>query len=137
MTHLSAHKLQEVVYAALTAETALSQRVSGIYDQPVTGATFPYVAMGDTTILPSTVKDRSGGRITFDVLVWSNEPSQMEAKDLMALVDNVFAQSAIEADAFDLVQIRLQNAGVVRQFNEEGSLYRGRMSYSAVVFERV
>ena len=136
MTGLVAHKLQEVVYAALAADTLLMQRVTGVYDQPITGAAFPHVMMGDTTMSPGAVKDRHGARITFDILIWSNEPSQMETKELMALVDDVFQGNAMKADTFELVQIRLQNAGVVRQFNEEGSLYRGRLSYSATVYER-
>lgn len=137
MTSLVAHTLQEVVYAALSSDAKLSQRVGGIYDQPVTEASFPYIAMGDTNITPGLVKDRTGGRITFEIVIWSKEPSQMETKELMAIADNVFAGGELETLAFDLVQIRLQNASVVRQFNEEGSLYRGRMNYTAVVYERV
>ncbi|WP_262694481.1 DUF3168 domain-containing protein [Kordiimonas aquimaris] len=137
MTSLVAHTLQEVVFAALTSDITLSQRVHGIYDQPITDAAFPYVAMGETSIAPGLVKDRVGARITFEIIVWSNEPSQMEAKELMAIVDNVFVGGELETLAFDLLQIRLQNASVVRQFNEEGSLYRGRMSYTAQVYERV
>lgn len=137
MSGLVAHTLQEVVYAALTSDAMLSQRVDGIYDQPLTGAAFPYIAMGDTNITPGLVKDRAGSRITFEIVVWSNEASQMEAKELMTIVDNVFAGGELETLAFDLVQIRLQNASVVRQFNEEGSLYRGRMSYTAQVYERI
>lgn len=134
MAGLAAHKLQEVIFDALVSNTDLNERVSAIYDQVTPNASYPYVAMGETSMVPLPVKDRSGSRVTFDVVVWSSEPSQMEVKELMALVDKVLHDGSPEGIGFELVQIRLQNAGVVRQFNEEGSLYRGRLTYVAVIY---
>lgn len=134
MTGLVTHKLQEAVYAALAADEALSLRLSGVYDQPVTGASYPYLMMGDTNMAQNSVKDIEGVRISFDILLWSDEPSQMEVKELMALADAVLHENDLSVVGADLVQLRLQNAGVMRQFNEQGSLYRGRLSYSATLY---
>ncbi len=134
MTALISHKLQEAVFALLSADTTLGLKVTGIYDQPPQNAQYPYVSMGDTAIQTADLKDRAGTRVSFDIAVWSNEPSQMETKELMADVDAVLHQSSPQVSGFDLLNIRLLSANVVRQYSDIGGLYRGRLNYSALVY---
>jgi len=135
MTAMACHRLQEAVYTALGADTDLTAVLNGIYDEAPTAAKYPYLAMGDTTVRPSDLKDRDGAQISFDITLWSNEPSQMQVKELMAVADKVLHRADVPIVGHDLVTLRLQSAGVVRQWNEEGSLYRGRLTYSALVYE--
>ena len=58
----------------------------------------------------------------------------MQVKELMERVDGVLDKADLSLVGFALVTLRLQNAGVVRQWNEEGSLYRGRLTYNALVY---
>lgn len=134
MTAFVGHKLQEAVFSLLSADTTLGLKLTGIYDQPPQNTRPPYISMGDTSVQPAEMKDRAGNRISFDIMIWSGEPSQMEAKELMADVNAVLHQSKPPIDGFDLVDMRLVSANVVRQFTEAGGLYRGRMNYSALVF---
>lgn len=134
MTAMAGHKLQESVYAALTADSDLAALLSGVYDEPPAAATYPYIAMGDTSVRLSDLKDRDGAQISFDITLWSNEPSQMQVKELMAAADKVLDKAGLTVTGFELVTLRLQSAGVVRQWNEDGSLYRGRLTYSALLY---
>lgn len=134
MTAFIGHKLQEAVFALLSVDTTLGLKLTGIYDQPPHNAQHPYVSLGDTTVQPADLKDRSGTRVNFDIAVWSGEPSQMQAKELMADVNTILHQSKPVLDGFDLVDVRLINANVVRQYTEAGSLYRGRLTYSALIY---
>ncbi len=134
MTAMASHRLQEAVYTALAADDNLSALLRGVYDEPPVGAAYPYAALGDTNISVNDLKDRDGAQVNFEVTVWSNEPSQMQVKELMAEVDRVLHRADIPLVGFDLVYLRLASAGVVRQWNENGSLYRGRLSYSALIY---
>ena len=135
MEAFAASKLQEAVYTALETDGALKARVNGIYDEPQPGATLPYVSMGDTRLSNDSLKDISGAKIQFDIVAWSNEASQMEAKELMQLIVSAIGESNPALPGFDLLDIRLQNASIVRQFSELGRLYRGTLSYIASVYE--
>ncbi|MCK0068039.1 DUF3168 domain-containing protein [Kordiimonas laminariae] len=134
MTAMASHRLQEAVFHALKHDETVSAQMCGIYDEPPTGARFPYLVMGDTNIAVQDLKDREGVQITFDVTLWSDEPSQMQVKELMAHTDAVLHEADLALVGFDLVYLRLANGGVIRQWNEQGSLYRGRLSYSALVY---
>ena len=118
----------------LSADTTIGLKTTGIYDQPPQNAQYPYISMGDTAIQPADLKDRAGTRVSFDIVVWSNEPSQMETKELMADVDMAFHQSSPQLPGFDLLDIRLLSANVVRQYTDIGGLYRGRLNYTALVY---
>ncbi|MEX0299197.1 MAG: DUF3168 domain-containing protein [Kordiimonas sp.] len=134
MTAMASHRLQEAVFEALKEDADLQVHLSGIYDEAPITAAYPYIAMGDTNILPNDLKDRDGAQISFDLTLWSTEPSQMQVKELMEKTDRVLDKAELTLIGYDLVTLRLQNAGVVRQWNEEGSLYRGRLTYSALVY---
>ncbi|UTW56188.1 DUF3168 domain-containing protein [Kordiimonas sp. SCSIO 12610] len=136
MTALSVVPLQVAVYDALMADSDLSARITGIYDEPPAGARMPYIAFGDTSITVADTKTLEGSTVDFDVSVWSGDMGQMEAKEIMALVDSILHTADLHIQGQDLVYLRLQNAGVVRQFRATGSLYRGRLSYRARLFNK-
>ncbi|WP_286828747.1 MULTISPECIES: DUF3168 domain-containing protein [Kordiimonas] len=135
MTAFAAHQLQQAVFALLAADTGLKARVTGVYDEPLFGARPPYVAFGETQLRDTGVKGRDGVTVSFDVIVWSAEPSQMEAKELMAQVDALLSGASPDVPGHELVDIKLGSASVITQFSEAGSLYRGRLNYSARLFE--
>jgi hypothetical protein len=136
MTALSTAALQSAVYDALVADDNLQNRIAGVYDEPPAGARMPYVAFGDTSITNADTKSHEGAMVDFDVSIWSGEASQMEAKEIMALVDKVLHTADLDIEGQDLIYLRLQNAGVIRQFRSTGSLYRGRLSYRAKLFNQ-
>lgn len=135
MTIGAAAGLQEAVFAALKNDGVLNALFSGVYDEAPAGSAYPYVAMGETNAREGGVKATSGAEISFDLLVWSDEPSQMQVKELMAAVETSLEEADLSLPGFDLITLRLTSATVVKQWNEAGSLYRGRMGYSAVVYE--
>lgn len=135
MTAFAAHQLQQAVFALLAGDASLKARVTGVYDEPPFDARPPYVAFGETQLRDTGVKGRDGATISFDVVVWSAEPSQMEAKELMALADGLLSGADPDVPGYELVDIKLGSASVITQFSEAGSLYRGRLSYSARLFD--
>lgn len=131
---LAADVLQAGVYHALQSDETLPLRVSGVYDQPPSGANYPYIAMGDATASTNDVKLRRGTSITFDIHIWSAENSQMQVKELMHHVDDVLHNASLDLGVFDLVSLRFVSSGIARQFNQEGTLFRGRLTYQGQLF---
>jgi len=134
MTLLAAPKLQEAVFAALAADSDLNLLLTGLYDEAPAGVGYPYLAMGETSLAAGDLKDRLGGKLNFELFLWSNEASQMQVKELMAATDKVMQEAEIGVLGHDLVTLRLVSASTVRQWSEAGSLYRGRLSYSALLY---
>ncbi|MCJ9428691.1 DUF3168 domain-containing protein [Kordiimonas marina] len=135
MTALCADKLQVAVYAALKADPDLAAMLTGFYDEPVEEAQCPYLAMGDTSLSDHGLKDRGGASVLFEIQLWSNEPSQMEAKELIARADKVLVAAELAVTGYTLVSLSLNSAGVSRSYSASGSLYMGRLSYSALLYE--
>lgn len=134
MSAFAAHRLQEAVYAALLADADLSARITALYDSPPEGAVAPYIAFGDTSIESYDTKSTPGNRIRFDVVIWSQTAGQMEAKEIMALVDAVLHKSLPPVAGFQLVSIRLEGAQVTRDRSDAAALTEGRLTYRAVLF---
>ena len=135
--NLSAAKgLQMAIFDALKGDDTLGFLLAGVYDEAPVGARYPYVSMGETSFRDGSLKTTSGVQVTFNLFVWSAEASQMEAKELMAAVETSLEEAEMTVPGFDLVTLRLDSANVIRQWSEAGSLYRGRLSYSALLYER-
>jgi len=135
MSAFAAHRLQEAVFAALSADADLGARITGLYDRPPEGAIAPYISFGDTSIDPYDTKTIGGTRIRFDISVWTSGSGQMDAKEIMALVDAVLHDSLPEVSGFDLVSLRLASARVTHDDSDAAALTEGRISYQAVLFK--
>jgi len=120
-------QFRAVVLAALKADAVLGFMLAGIYDEAPKDASYPYLAMGETNLRNA---DTSGISIMFDLMLWSDEKSQMRVKELMAAVDTSLEAADI---SLEVITLRLVSASTVRQWSEAGSLYRGRLSYDAKI----
>lgn len=135
MTTIPASRLQQAVYALLKDNKALSARLQGIHDEPPHDGSLPYLSLGDTRLTENSVKDRRGMTISLEVNLWTGGHSQMEVKDLVALADEALTGMVPDVPGFSLLPLMLKGVSFVRQFGENGSLYRGRLAYDAIVFE--
>lgn len=137
MTAMAFHQVQEAVFAALATDEALKTVLTGLYDEAPEGARYPYLTMGDTSASANGLKDRAGAQISFSVALWSNEPGQMQVKELMEQADRVLHRGGFSVPGYELVRLDLDSASVNRQWVEEGSLYKGTLSYSVQVYAQI
>ena len=135
MTALISHRLQEAIFQILKEDQTLQYKITGIYDQAPPNVVFPYLTFGETSAQAADLKDRAGVSISLTVSVWSIEASQMEAKELMADVDAILNQRAIEVPGVDCSSLHLDAALVQRQFSSAKVLYQGRLNYRCVCYE--
>lgn len=135
MTALAADKLQEAVFSQLKADETLLNKLTGVFDQVPEATQFPYLTFGDTSVSPASLKDCFGSKVNFNISLWSDEQSQMQVKELMADVDAILNRANLQIFGYDLMSLQLVSADVIRQFSEAGALYRGRLTYSALVYQ--
>ena len=135
MTAFASPRLQEAVFKRLGDDESLKARLGGIYDEVPHGVALPYIVMGDTNMTADNLKDVQGRTVTFTLLVWSEEPSQLECKELMAEVDRLLARHQPVVPGCHAGDISLTGAAVTRQAGDGGVRYRGRLTYRVQLYE--
>lgn len=135
MSAFAAHKLQEAVYNKLTADTDLNALVTAIYDEPPSGAVMPYIAQGDTSTALSDTKTEYGMSVTFTIEVWSDEASQMQTKEIMAVVDTVLHDQPLTIPGFHLSFLYHEKSTVERKTEETSVYHYGKLTYLARLYK--
>lgn len=135
MSLSAAALLQRAVYKALAEDETLSAHLTGVYDEAPVETPYPYLAMGQTSLTGSELKDSRGGTVEFDLDVYSDEPTQMQVKELAIIVETALDSADIELQDHSLVSLRLTRTAFTRLWDEAGSLYRARMGYSALIYQ--
>ena len=102
--------LQQAVYAALSADTALAALVDEVHDHVPANAAFPYVAFGETETVPWGAKDFSGMEHTLTLNVWSRYKGRKEAKQIMAAIHDALHEAALAVTGQTLVNLRFKSA---------------------------
>ena len=87
--------LQTSVYNALTGNSSLTSSVTGIYDFVPENTSFPYVKVGDQTIVDDGTKDKKGSDFTLIVHTFSRYRGSKEIKEIMSLVYDVLHESSL------------------------------------------
>jgi hypothetical protein len=136
MTANAAGQFQLALFDVLSGSEVLNGKLVGIFDEAPMGTKLPYLYMGETRLSDMSVKGMSGTQISFDLIIWSEDNSQLEVKELMATTDSVLAAAAFKLPGYDLMALELEYAVAVRRFREDGSYYEGRLRYRATAFER-
>jgi len=128
-------KLQEVVFTALDTNIALSAKITAAYDQPDISAIMPYISMGPTESAESSTKTEEGFLVTFQIFVWSSELSQMESKEIMALVDDALQAADLSIIGYNQVFLGLEKANVLWNTDIATPSYQGLMHYRMQLYK--
>jgi len=90
-------ELQTTVYNALIGYNALTTKLGGnnIYDFVPEGTSFPYVKVGDQTMVDDGTKDKKGSDFTLIVHTFSRYRGSKEIKEIMSLIYDVLHESSL------------------------------------------
>ncbi|WP_342045985.1 DUF3168 domain-containing protein [Bacillus sp. OTU530] len=78
--------LQKALYQRLKEDVELQLRVKGVYDYVPENALFPYVRLGEDTVIPDETKTFYGEEITHTLHIWSQYKGKKEVKEIMDIV---------------------------------------------------
>lgn len=106
MSLASVIALRKAVRARLAADSALMQRVSGVFDEPPGNVALPYVAFGDAQARDWS-SSLSAGVEQFLVLhAWSQQRSVSEALDIAHRVVRLLDEAPLAVEGHRLVDLR-------------------------------
>lgn len=100
--------LQTAIYTTLTADTALMDDVTGVYDHVPEGTAFPYVTLGATTAIPRGAHDRFGRRSTVTLHVWSAYHGWFEALGVVDHLLRLLDRQDLTVDGHEFVSMRVE-----------------------------
>jgi hypothetical protein len=106
--------IQTAIYSLLTADVALSGKVSGVYDEVPEGATFPYVVIGEHTLNPQGAHDRFGARTTITLHAWSAYHGTLEVAGLLDDLVRIIDHQTVTVDGHATVAVRLEQVVTMR-----------------------
>ena len=87
--------VQTAVYNALNGNSSLTSAVTGIYDFVPEDTSFPYVKVGDQTMVDDGTKDKKGSDFTLMVHTFSRYRGSKEIKEIMSLVYDILHESSL------------------------------------------
>ena len=94
--------------AALSLQESIFQRLKkhldhAVYDQPPQNAKFPYVTLGEDTVVDWSTKLAPGEEITHTLHIWSQYPGMQELKTLIDQTIQALTISPLVISGFDVV----------------------------------
>ncbi len=125
-------ELFSAIYAKLSGDGALTALIGDghVYDHVAAGALPPYVVIGDETATDyaSALVDAQEHTITLHA--WSEKPTTLEVKRIMAAVRAALHEQALTLSAGSCVQIRQEFKETSR--DPDGYSHHGVMRFRAV-----
>ena len=112
--------LQTTVYNALLASNTLTTKLGGnnIYDFVPENTAFPYVKIGDQTMVDDGTKTKKGTDFTLMIHTFSRYRGSKEIKEIMSLVYDVLHESSLSVSGamnnmrFEFSDIIKENDGL-------------------------
>jgi len=83
---MMALEVQEAIYYELSHDLLLNAAVTGIYDNVLQEADYPYVVIGDDTIQGWDTDEANGINTTVTIHIWSKYNGKKEVKEIMDLI---------------------------------------------------
>ena len=84
-------ELQTAIYERLSTDTALSALVTGVFDAVPEDQPYPYVVIGEPSVLPFESKNTFGEQIDLVIHAWSEYAGKKEAYDMLSACQKALA----------------------------------------------
>lgn len=78
-------ELQKGIFSNLTSDPSLTAKVTGVFDSVEEDQAFPYVTIGEPSMLPFTTKQKFGEELSIVIHAWSTYSGKKEAIDILNL----------------------------------------------------
>lgn len=78
-------ELQKGIFTRLSDDPIISEKVTGVFDSVGKNQPFPYITIGEPTMLPFTTKQKFGEELAIVIHVWSTYDGKKETIDIINL----------------------------------------------------
>ena len=110
-----ASALQQTVFNALDQSSTLQNLVTDVYDFVPEGTAFPYVKIGEQTMVDNGTKDKKGSDFTIEVHTFSRYRGSVEIKNIMSVVYDILHESSLSVSGADLINMRFEFSDIIKE----------------------
>jgi hypothetical protein len=75
--------LQVAIYQRLSLDPVISEMVTGVFDSVGEDQAFPYITIGEPSLLPFDTKNTFGEEVSLVIHVWSDYAGKKECYDIL------------------------------------------------------
>jgi hypothetical protein len=111
--------LQQALVQRLDSDTALNERITGVFDDVEKGTAFPYITIGEPTADPFETKSSFGEEVAVVLDCWSRYAGKKEAYEILNLMLQAITRTPLPIEGFTLVRTRLQQMTVITDIDNE------------------
>ena len=110
-----ASELQQTVFNALDQSSTLQNLVTDVYDFVPESTAFPYVKIGEQTMVDDGTKDKKGSDFTIEVHTFSRYRGSVEIKNIMSVVYDILHESSLSVSGADLINMRFEFSDIIKE----------------------
>ncbi len=110
-----ASALQQTVFNALDQSSTLQNLVTDVYDFVPESTAFPYVKIGEQTMVDDGTKDKKGSDFTIEVHTFSRYRGSVEIKNIMSVVYDILHESSLSVSGASLVNMRFEFSDIIKE----------------------
>jgi hypothetical protein len=110
-----AAELQQTVFNALDQSSTLQNLVTDVYDFVPESTAFPYVKIGEQTMVDDGTKDKKGSDFTIEVHTFSRYRGSVEIKNIMSVVYDILHESSLSVSGASLVNMRFEFSDIIKE----------------------
>tara|TARA_E500000331_G_C17063039_1_gene629094 strand:+ start:295 stop:696 length:402 start_codon:yes stop_codon:yes gene_type:complete len=110
-----ASALQQTVFNALDQSSTLQNLVTDVYDFVPEGTAFPYVKIGEQTMVDNGTKNKQGTDFTIEVHTFSRYRGSVEIKNIMSVVYDILHESSLSVSGADLINMRFEFSDIIKE----------------------
>jgi Protein of unknown function (DUF3168) len=119
MLKTSLWEVQKALFNRLSNDTALSQKITGVFDEVEEGQAFPYVTLGEPTVNPFETKTSYGEDIPWVLHCWSQYSGKKECYEILNLMLQAITKEPFVIEGFSLLRVKIEpNMQVITDIDE-------------------
>lgn len=122
-------ELQKGIFTRLSNDPTVLEKVTGVFDAVGEGQKYPYITIGEPTMLPFETKQKFGEELSIVIHAWSIYNGKKEAIDILNLCLSSLALE-MNLEGFKINKVGIDN---MRVFDDtDNRIYHGilRMKYT-------
>jgi len=102
-----------------------------VYDEVVESASYPFISLGEETVIDYSTKDTNGGEYTINIDIWSQYKGAKQTKEIMDKVHDLLHDIDLTVVGFNLINLRFEFSDIMR--DPDGVTRHGVMRFRAII----
>ena len=125
-------ELQSGIFTVLNSDSTLTNTLGvSIFDEVPEESSYPFVSIGEETVVDFDTKDLDGGDHTINIHVWSQYKGAKETKQIMDRIHTLLHNGSVSVTGFNLIRIRFEFSDILR--DPDGVTRHGVMRFRAII----